>query len=63
MLEDGPFFSTLPGKAEHTISWLGFKQMHDYFNQDEFDSLLGILLKMIIWRLFSMIKEVTFMIK
>lgn len=40
VLEDGPFFSTLPGKAEHTISWLGFKQMHDYFNQDEFDSFI-----------------------
>ncbi|NLL92231.1 MAG: alpha/beta hydrolase [Ruminococcaceae bacterium] len=35
ILEDGPFFSTLSGRAEKTISWLGFKNMHDYLNQNE----------------------------
>jgi pimeloyl-ACP methyl ester carboxylesterase len=37
VLEDGPFFSTLPGRAEKTISWLGFKIMHDYLDQNEID--------------------------
>ncbi|NMA11708.1 MAG: alpha/beta hydrolase [Chloroflexi bacterium] len=40
VLEDGPFFSTLPGRAEKTISWLGFKNMHDYLNQNETDSFM-----------------------
>ncbi|MDI9498341.1 MAG: alpha/beta hydrolase [Bacillota bacterium] len=40
VLEDGPFFSTLPGRAEKTISWLGFKNMHDYLNQDEIDTFM-----------------------
>lgn len=40
VLEDGPFFSTLPGRAESTISWLGFKTMYDYLNQDEVDSFI-----------------------
>ncbi len=35
LLEDGPFFSTEKGRAESTISWLGFKDMHDFLNQDE----------------------------
>ncbi len=35
VLEDGPFFSTLPGRAEETISWLGFKTMYDYLEQNE----------------------------
>lgn len=35
VLEDGPFFSTLPGRAEKSFAWLGFKVMHDYLNQDE----------------------------
>ncbi|MGI6462322.1 MAG: alpha/beta fold hydrolase [Candidatus Scatomorpha sp.] len=40
VLEDGPFFSTLPGRAEKTISWLGFKNMYDYLNQDEIKSFV-----------------------
>jgi pimeloyl-ACP methyl ester carboxylesterase len=40
VLEDGPFFSTLPGRAEKTISWLGFKNMHNYLNQNETDSFM-----------------------
>lgn len=40
VLEDGPFFSTLPGRAEKTISWLGFKNMHDYLNQKEIDTFM-----------------------
>ena len=40
VLEDGPFFSTLPGRAEKTISWLGFKSMYDYLNQDEIDTFM-----------------------
>ncbi|MGI6743506.1 MAG: alpha/beta fold hydrolase [Eubacteriales bacterium] len=40
VLEDGPFFSTLPGKAEKTISWLSFKNMYDYLNQDEIKSFM-----------------------
>ncbi|NMA18565.1 MAG: alpha/beta hydrolase [Clostridiaceae bacterium] len=40
VLEDGPFFSTLPGRAEKTISWLGFKNMYDYLNQDEIDTFM-----------------------
>ncbi len=40
VLEDGPFFSTLPGRAEKTISWLGFKIMHDYLDQDEIDTFM-----------------------
>ncbi|HHX13430.1 MAG TPA: alpha/beta hydrolase [Clostridiales bacterium] len=40
VLEDGPFFSTLPGRAEKTISWLGFKNMHDYLNQNKTGSFM-----------------------
>ncbi len=40
VLEDGPFFATLPGRAEKTISWLGFKNMHDYLNQHEIETFL-----------------------
>ncbi len=40
VLEDGPFFSTLPGRAEKTISWIGFKNMYDYLNQDEIKSFM-----------------------
>ena len=40
VLEDGPFFSTLPGRAEKTISWYGFKNMYDYLNQDEIDTFI-----------------------
>ncbi|NMA06105.1 MAG: alpha/beta hydrolase [Ruminococcaceae bacterium] len=40
VLEDGPFFSTLPGRAEKTISWLGFKNMYDYLNQNEVNTFL-----------------------
>ncbi len=40
VLEDGPFFSTLPERAEKTISWLGFKEMYDYLNQDEIGSFM-----------------------
>ena len=40
VLEDGPFFSTLPGRAEKTISWLGFKNMYDYLNQNEIDTFM-----------------------
>ena len=40
VLEDGPFFSTLPGRAEKTISWLGFKNMYDYLNQSEIGTFM-----------------------
>ena len=40
VLEDGPFFSTLPERAEKTISWLSFKTMHDYFNQNKISSFM-----------------------
>lgn len=40
VLEDGPFFSTLPGRAEKTIAWLSFKNMYDYFNQNEINSFM-----------------------
>jgi pimeloyl-ACP methyl ester carboxylesterase len=39
-LEDGPFFSTFPGRAEKTISWLGFKNMYDYLNQNEVNTFM-----------------------
>lgn len=35
LLEDGPFFSTEPGRAENTFSYLGFKTIHDFLNQSE----------------------------
>lgn len=35
VLEDGPFFSTLPGRAEGTIAWLSFKNMYEYLNYRE----------------------------
>jgi pimeloyl-ACP methyl ester carboxylesterase len=40
VLEDGPFFSTLPGRAEKTISWIGFKNMYDYLHQDEIETFM-----------------------
>ncbi|NLK55835.1 MAG: alpha/beta hydrolase [Bacteroidales bacterium] len=40
VLEDGPFFSTLPGRAEKTISWLSFQNMHDYLHQQEIDTFM-----------------------
>lgn len=40
ILEDGPFFSTLPGKAEKTISWLSFKNMYTYLNQNEISTFM-----------------------
>lgn len=40
VLEDGPFFSTLPGRAEKTISWIGFKNMYDFLHQDEIDTFM-----------------------
>jgi pimeloyl-ACP methyl ester carboxylesterase len=40
ILEDGPFFSTLPNRAEKTISWLEFKNMYDYLNQNEIGSFM-----------------------
>ena len=40
ILEDGPFFSTLPERAEKTIAWLGFRNMHEYLNQNEVDSYI-----------------------
>lgn len=40
VLEDGPFFSTLPGRAEKTVSWLGFKNMYDYLNQNKTDTYM-----------------------
>ena len=35
LLEDGPFFSTEPGRAEKTFSYLGFTTIHDFLAQDE----------------------------
>jgi len=40
VLEDGPFFSTLPERAEKTIAWLEFKNMYDYLNQNEISSFM-----------------------
>lgn len=40
VLEDGPFFSTLPERAEETIAWLEFKNMYDYLNQNEINSFM-----------------------
>jgi pimeloyl-ACP methyl ester carboxylesterase len=40
VLEDGPFFSTLPGRAENTMAWLGFKIMYDYLNQNEISTFM-----------------------
>jgi pimeloyl-ACP methyl ester carboxylesterase len=45
VLEDGPFFSTLPGRAEKTIAWLSFKNMYDYFNQNEINSFMEFVLE------------------
>ncbi len=45
VLEDGPFFSTLPGRAEKTIAWLGFKNMYDYLNQSEIDTFMQFSLE------------------
>ncbi len=35
ILEDGPFFSTEPGRAEKTFAYLGFKTIHDFLSQTE----------------------------
>ncbi len=40
VLEDGPFFSTLPTRAEKTISWLEFRSMYEYLNQNEINSFM-----------------------
>ena len=40
ILEDGPFFSTLPNRAEKTIAWLEFKNMYNYLNQNEIVSFM-----------------------
>lgn len=45
VLEDGPFFSTLPDRAEKTYAWLGFKNMYDYLNQNEIGSFMEYSLK------------------
>lgn len=34
ILEDGPFLSTMPGRAEKTFSYLEFKDIHTYLNQN-----------------------------
>lgn len=41
ILEDGPFFSTLPGRAEKTISWLSFQTMHDYLQKEPTTSFMA----------------------
>lgn len=33
VIEDAPFFSTEPGRAEQTFAWKGFKVTHDFLNQ------------------------------
>lgn len=33
LLEDGPFFSTEPGRAEKTFSYLEFKMIHDFLSR------------------------------
>ena len=38
ILEDGPFFSTEPGRAEKTFAYRGFVAMHDILNQTEIDN-------------------------
>lgn len=38
ILEDGPFFSTEPGRAEKTFAYRGFVAMHDFLNQTEIDN-------------------------
>lgn len=35
LLEDGPFFSTEPGRAEKTFSYLDFKTIHDFLSQND----------------------------
>ncbi|MFT3942451.1 MAG: alpha/beta hydrolase [Ancrocorticia sp.] len=35
VVEDAPFFSTEPGRAEKTFAGLGFKLTHDFLNQTE----------------------------
>ncbi|HHT94346.1 MAG TPA: alpha/beta hydrolase [Clostridia bacterium] len=35
LLEDGPFFSTEPGRAEKTFSYLDFKTIHDFLLQSD----------------------------
>ncbi|NLD87439.1 MAG: alpha/beta hydrolase [Clostridiales bacterium] len=38
VLEDGPFFSTEPGRAENTFAYKGFESMHNFLNQKEIDN-------------------------
>ncbi len=35
VLEDGPFFSTEKGRAEHTFAWLGFEVIHRFLQEEE----------------------------
>lgn len=35
ILEDGPFFSTEPGRAEKTVAYLEFKTINDFLSQTE----------------------------
>ena len=35
VLEDGPFFSTEKGRAEHTFAWLGFEVIHGFLQEEE----------------------------
>ncbi|WP_058270796.1 alpha/beta fold hydrolase [Olsenella massiliensis] len=35
LLEDGPFFSTEPGRAQNTLSYKEFRTIHDFLTQDE----------------------------
>lgn len=35
ILEDGPFFSTTPGRAQKTFSFLEFKDINEFLNQSE----------------------------
>lgn len=35
LFEDGPFFSTEPGRAEKTFSFLDFKTIHDFLSQND----------------------------
>ncbi|HHW94672.1 MAG TPA: alpha/beta hydrolase [Mogibacterium sp.] len=38
VLEDGPFFSTEPGRAENTFAYKGFVNIHNFLNQNEIDN-------------------------
>lgn len=45
VIEDAPFFSTEPGRAEKTFAWLEFRDMHEFLSQDEEISYLRYLLE------------------